>query len=387
MVIFGIYISYLEVGLVISVLACIWMISTLRKAIDEKTSEIYKYRSENERLQADYEKYKNLNDRREDSLNNFIKMNRKAFPHLAAIIADYKMYELDVMIKSLSWGHNAARRKKVASLIDIRRETKRAIEKAKIAEYELNYLKELYPVVEDILDDGFDSEEVTINLADFDPVRKYLNKEEYHQLSVTERNQLALDRYIESRKKSKWQIGRDYELFVGYKYECEGYSVNYFGSNKGLEDLGRDLIVDKDGDILVIQCKYWSKDKVIHEKHIAQLYGTYVCYCIENGLSFDRVTPAFVTSTVLSDMAKAFCERLNVKYAENYPLQEFPRIKCNIGTDENGQKTKIYHLPMDQQYDNINMEKKSSFQVFTVAEAEKLGFRRAYKWHGLESDK
>lgn len=82
-------------------------------------------------------------------------------------------------------------------------------------------------------------------LPDYDPTRDYLSKEEYNSLSTVERNQLALDRYKASHKKSKWQIGRDYELYIGYRYSQSGYSVDYFGSYMGLEDLGRDLICKK----------------------------------------------------------------------------------------------------------------------------------------------
>ena len=110
---------------------------------------------------------------------------------------------------------------------------------------------------------------MTFDYPDHDPIRDYLSSEEYHQLSESERNQLALDRYVESHKKSKWQIGRDYELSVGYQYEKKGYKVQYTGSLEGIADLGRDLIASKGDTVLVIQCKYWSAEKVIREKHIA----------------------------------------------------------------------------------------------------------------------
>ena len=99
-----------------------------------------------------------------------------------------------------------------------------------------------------------------------DPVQFYLTKGEYETLSITERNQRALDRYW-SKKKSSWEIGRDYERYIGYLYENEGYSVYYQGIEAGLEDLGRDLIAKRDGEIRVIQCKYWAQYKTIHEKH------------------------------------------------------------------------------------------------------------------------
>lgn len=55
-------------------------------------------------------------------------------------------------------------------------------------------------------------------------------------------------------------------------------------------------------------------------------------------------------------------------------------IKCNIGS--NGEK--IYHLPFDQQYDKTRIDKKGEFYAKTTEEAEKKGFRRAFKWHGIE---
>lgn len=315
------------------------------------------------------------------TLEENLESNLTAFPYFASIIADYKTSYLDKMINELSWGNNVSRKKKVASLIEIKKETKQAIEQCKIAEYQLTYLKTLYPVIEDIIETDFRDLDVSVDISDSDPVRKYLDRDEYYKLSESERNQLALDRYIESRKKSKWQIGRDYELYVGYKYSLSGYSIDYFGSYMGVEDLGRDLIAKRDDITLVIQCKYWSKDKMVHEKHIAQLYGTYICYCIENDISSETVKPIFITSTVLTDVAKRFCEHLNIDYKENYDIGSFPRIKCNIGVDEFGSKTYIYHLPMDQQYDKVKITKSGECWAFTVKEAESLGFRRAYKWH------
>ena len=92
------------------------------------------------------------------------------------------------------------------------------------------------------------------------------------------------------------------------------------------------------------------------------------------------MTPVFITSTVLSDQAKRFCDFLGVQYRENYEIGDFPRIKC-VKSDEN--YTKIYHLPMDLQYDSIRLDKNGRFTVMTVEDAEKMGYRRAYKWHGL----
>ena len=91
----------------------------------------------------------------------------------------------------------------------------------------------------------------------------------------------------------------------------------------------------------------------------------------------------FVTSTGLSDIAKAFAKTLEIATYECVDLGEFPRIKCNIGWDKERQcETHIYHLPMDLSYDVTKIEYPGECMAFTCAEAESKGFRRSYRWHG-----
>jgi hypothetical protein len=97
-------------------------------------------------------------------------------------------------------------------------------------------------------------------------------------------------------------------------------------------------------------------------------------------LNESKLRPIFFTSTSLSDKAKEMAKALSVEIIENEPLGEFPRIKCNVNNDEFGSQTKIYHLPMDQQYDRTIIGNRSGeFYAFTVKEAEDAGFRRAFK--------
>ena len=258
------------------------------------------------------------------------------------------------------------------------------VEKNKDAQYQLAYLLELFPNLSDIIECEFKQlPMIEVNeLTDYDSTRDYLSKEEYAVLSTTERNQLALDRYNSSHNKSKWQIGRDYEQFIGHQYRKKGYDVDDFGSYMGLEDLGRDIIAKKDDTTLIIQCKYWSSIKQIHEKHITQLYGTMISYCIENNIEQEKVKGVLITNIQLSDMAKQMAEYLGIKYMENYEMGQYPCIKCNLGHDELGKETKIYHLPFDKQYDITKISKKGEFYAMTVAEAEAAGFRRTFKWFG-----
>lgn len=309
----------------------------------------------------------------------------KAIPYMAAIMADYDTLWLKKLANQLDWGGSARRQDKVASLNEIRRISKEQITNAKVAQYQLAYLLELFPSLEDVIETDY-SELPVIDekaLSEYDNSRDFLSKEEYLKLSPCERNQLALDRYRSSHSKTKWQIGRDYELYTGYRFSKKGYKVDYFGSYMGLEDLGRDLIAKKEHKTLIIQCKYWSQEKKIHEKHINQLYGTLVCYCIEHHIDQSSVTGVLVTNIELSPTAIKMAKYLGIEYVEHFELGEYPCIKCNVGKDEYGLKTKIYHLPFDQQYDRtIINEKDGDFMAMTVKEAEDAGFRRAYKYFG-----
>lgn len=358
-------------------------IEYLKKEMKELKKTCDEYHSDYDELL----KLRELNANREDALRKILDGHKKAFPYLAAIMADYATNDIRILADQLDWGNNQERKKKVIAIRNIRESANERIAEAKVATYQLDYLLSLYPSLEDILDteeyDELDYSDKGYLQEEGDPIRSYLSREEWLNLPEDEKNQLALDRYIESHTKSKWQIGRDYELYVGYCYEEKGYYVTYFVEKNGLEDLGRDLICQKDGKTLIVQCKYWSKEKEIHEKHIFQLFATTISYCIDNNKDLTEVAPVFITNTKISDEARRVAKQLNVTYAENFLLGTFPRIKCNNGVDENGYRTKIYHLPMDQQYDRVQLIHEDDMKVTTVKEAVKAGYRRAYRWSAM----
>ena len=311
--------------------------------------------------------------------------NLTAIPYMAGIIADFKTRNLEMLASSLDWGANVARQNKVASIREIRKQTQEAIASSKEAEYQLAYAIQMFPGLEDFLEADYHGvQDITISdieTGHHDSVRNFLTKEEYQALSNVERNQLALDRYLQAHRRTSWQVGRDYEMYVGYKCSQEGYAVEYFGADKGLEDLGRDIIAKKNNTTLIIQCKYWGKHKVIREKHINQLYGTTICYCYENNIPQTEVRAVLITNIEVSDTAKDFAKYLGVIVVENLPAGNYPCIKCNINRDEQGNPTYIYHLPFDQQYDSCKINAPGEFFALTCQEAEDAGFRRAYRWH------
>lgn len=304
----------------------------------------------------------------------YIQEKCERYPYLAAIMADLLTLHYETSADYLENKSNPAHTE-AYRIRELRKETKTILSQKKEIEYRYEYILQLYPNISDIFDSGF-NEDQAFELEteeNTDRVRLLLSPEEYQKLSVTERNQLALDRYVANRK-SNWQIGRDYEMFIGYQYERQGYHVSYTGILKNLEDMGRDLIVTNQEKAFIIQCKNWSKSKTIHEKHIFQLFGTVVLYNIDHPKK--PAVGVFVTTTQLSDKAMQIAEELNIMVVHK-EAGDFPRIKCNINKTTG---ERIYHLPFDQQYDRTVVEiNKGELYAFTVEEAERQGFRRAFK--------
>ena len=265
---------------------------------------------------------------------------------------------------------------------------RKAEKENKILRYIIDNYESLFPSLVDLREETEDIKEDDRELMSEyteeelqDEVTHYITKVEYRKLSTVEKNQLALDRYWK-RPKSKRHIGKIYERYVGYLYEQQGYEVDYVGISKGLEDLGRDIIAKKGKELIVIQCKNWSKFKTIYEKHIFQFFGTVFQYKDEN--KNKGVKAIFYSTTKLSDLARRFANELDIKLVENDKIPtNYPCIKCNISRVDG---TKIYHLPFDQHYDKVKVETgKGEFYCVTVKEAEGEGYRRAFRYKGFQS--
>jgi len=325
---------------------------------------------------------------REEAVANLVKEKTEGFPWLAQAYADYLHLEDLVRARHLEYKPHPARKaaEQVREVASERRVTEKLY---RVLKYKLEYYENLFPWLIDFT--GEDIDDLIRQIIERkgkgggelqeldDPVKRWLTQSEYSKLPTVERNQRALDRYWK-KPKTRWEIGRDYERYIGYLYESRGYAVYYQGIVEGLADLGRDLICVKDNSVEVVQCKHWSQEKQIHEKHIFQLLGTSMAYRIDHpGV---RVTPWFVTSTTLSERARQFARVLDIRWTENHPLGHYPCIKCNVSRRDGA---RIYHLPFDQQYDRTLVEEERNERyVDTVKEAEDLGFRRAFRWRGAQ---
>jgi hypothetical protein len=318
------------------------------------------------------------------------KEKSKGFPWLAEKYAEYfERRQLKLADWLATKSHPALKSaEKVREVARARRSIER---KLRISQEIIKYWRYIFPFLDDFrgnVDEEILRQVMAHNVSEpikfleqleIDPVRLWLPAAEYEKLSEGERNQRALDIYW-SRAKSPWEVGRIYERYIGYLHEKDGYQVYYQGILEGLEDLGRDLVAKGRGKTFVIQCKHWAAYKRIHERHVNQLFGTTTMYKIDH--PNETVVPVLWTSTQLSERAREFAKHLRIALKEEFPFQQYPCIKCNISR-QTGEK--IYHLPFDQQYDSTLVEyERGELYVATVKEAEDLGFRRAWRWHGQE---
>lgn len=266
----------------------------------------------------------------------------------------------------------------------VRRELKVALNRLDLYENLAPWLAEYTELTVSELIDAMREEDATRASVERgeDPVSRYVPAAEWNRLSPSERNQMALDRYCDpSRKRTPWAAGIQYERYVGFTYEQCDYTVEYRGALQGREDLGIDLICESENEILVVQCKRLSADKQlpVRENTVAQIFGSaeYHRMCVSG---HKRIRPVLVTTYQLSEEARRFAEFLDVVTREFFELKQYPMVKCNVSRSSG---EKIYHLPMDQQYDNVIVgDQPGEFYASTVQEAEDAGFRRAFRWKG-----
>lgn len=324
---------------------------------------------------------------RENDINRILNEKSQNSSWLAQRFIDYKEIIDNQIVEYLKNKPKPAL--KASEYISIaNREKRKYCYEAKILKYQLDYLSHVFPMLEDVMQtDANDLETIISNINDdenqneeYSQLAKWLTPEEYNNLSTSEKYQRALDRYLNRKNKTSWEIGISYERYIGYIYENKNYQVIYNGALEGFNDLGRDIIAENDKEILIIQCKYWKREKIIHENHIFQLYGTMMLKNLELSEKNvnKKVEGIFITTTSLSDTAKEVAKKLGIKVIENEDfMKDYPCIKCNINPTST---EKIYHLPFDQQYDRVRIEiKKGECYVKTVKEAEELGFRRALR--------
>lgn len=321
-------------------------------------------------------------------------MSKSPFKKCATMATDV---ELHVYNDTISYLRNK-RRPGLSSaecVKQMKQQSKEILLKSKEIEYKYDYILNVFPEIAEYVEN--DEELISIgerlsysDLKEERDTRKdYLTKEEYARLSDDEKSQLALDRYIASRNKSRWEIGRDYEMSCAMQLQQQGFYVDLHGIKYRTEDLGRDIIARRNigglcgKEIWIVQCKNWSKERIIHENVIMQLFGTATEFSISLGENHKHsIVPVLMIPpySVLSELANKFAQKLKVK-VQIMDNKDFPRIKCNINHG-----LKIYHLPFDQLYDRTEIRLRGECYAWNVKEAVSKGFRRANR-HIFDKDR
>lgn len=350
---------------------------TLETKLARMRVESEKLEKKSERIKQELSARDKVVQEHELQLRGLIKNTFSTFPAIAEAAADIQ-YSLD---KSIA--HDLRRRqppaKKAADEVNkIARSKRQLLREFKLLRYTVSMYEQAAPWLRDSqmpvqeLAEALDELESN-SVEEYQTLRNYLSPEEYQQLTTAEKYQLALDRY-KKHPKSNWKAGVEYERYVGYLFESQGYHVYYSGALKGKEDLGRDLVASRGDDVFIIQCKRWAKEKLIREKHVFQLFGSAFEYRMAHP---DKNVRAVLVSTCpLSELAALYASALDVLCVDQPFDVDFPRVKCNIGS-----KGRIYHLPFDQQYDHIVIDiSTGEFYAETVQQAEDAGFVRARRW-------
>ncbi len=351
----------------------------LSQKIAQKENLLTNLNNSIEQINADIN---NIKSNTQQHLTKLTSENTVGYPWLAELYADISYIEENKLANYLKDKQRPAL-KASEQIQNIAKEKRDLTIKLKIYENQLKYYETVFPWLEEFKEvdpiEAYETINNTYSDDEYSRVKNYLSPEEYSKLSNAEKYQLALERYKNNPKKTAWQIGIDYERYIGYIYERKGYKVIYNGALEGLEDMGRDIIAENNNEILIIQCKYWKKEKTIHEKHIFQLYGTVILKKLETNKTVKGI---FITSAKLSKIATIIANDLKIEIKEEIPFnKDYPCIKCNINR-KTGEK--IYHLPFDQQYDKILIEQnRGESYVKTTKEAEEKGFRHALK-HYIE---
>ena len=397
-------ISVIVIAVFVAILLIIFFIrkafkNALNKQVDKETFRIQQeadrklqdlistaeleFQHERSVIDIEYAKKKDHIQQLTKEYQKIVNESEQSHPYLAELYADF-LFAVDQNVADYLAHKSPPARIASENVRQIAKKNRALQKENKLLQYQLLFYESLFPSLCDFKEYSIeDAIDYSNALAEKEPEKdseearmsKYLSHDEYLRLDDVDRYQLALDRY-KNRQKTNWEIGIEYERFIGYMFEENGFRVNYHGAKMGLEDLGRDLIASKNGKTYIVQCKRWAQHKEIHEKHIFQLYGSMVAWTIEH--DGQEAKGVFCATTELSPTAKQYAKYLCIEFRLISP-GDYPLIKCNIG--KNGEK--IFHLPFDQQYDNVVISKeKGEKYVSTVKEAIAFGFRRAYRWRG-----
>lgn len=102
---------------------------------------------------------------------------------------------------------------------------------------------------------------------------------------------------------------REFEMLVGEAFRQRGYAITELGGNG--KDGGVDIILKKEGDTYLVQCKYWKSFK-IGVQIVRELYGVMAAKGAAGGY--------VVTSGVFTEDAQNFANGRNIELIDGNAL-------------------------------------------------------------------
>ena len=159
----------------------------------------------------------------------------QGFPWLAKAYKDYYQLKDEKTILYLENKPHPAL-KAAEDHRQIAKERREAEEAARLANYLLDYCRSLAPWLDEYI--GLDANALDEIIKDIhsawekkeeefdEEVKRYFGPK-YENLTPTERLQKKLERWWERPNKTLLQVGREYERYIGYLYENNGWDVNY----------------------------------------------------------------------------------------------------------------------------------------------------------------
>jgi len=216
-------------------------LDNLEKGIKEhewqvkRDNEIHELRvkKDNREIELKRNQWNNQVQKDKKEIQKIAAQKSMGFPWLADAYAEYfslKDLQKEKYLKNKKHPAYTA----AETVREIKKEKKILNQQNKIIKYKIKYYEKLFPWLCDLIAEDEDDEiPVKMNDGDLceedneDRVKDWLTQEEYQALPSVERNQKALNRYLRSRCKSKWHIGRDYEMYVGYLLDSHKFLLPF----------------------------------------------------------------------------------------------------------------------------------------------------------------
>lgn len=175
-------------------------------------------------------------------------------------------------------------------------------------------------------------------------------------------------------EEAKADYGRQYERYVGYLFERRGYSVNYQGIRKGVEDGGIDLVARAPRKIRLVQCKRWRMP--INADVVSRLQGAVARFVYEERrgkpeTSRTSIRGVLATTGEIDGEAAGLAAHLGIYVMPRLLFESYPAIKAQRFPDGGGR----FLLPLTPGYDRMRMDLKSGDCFFaSPREALRNGF-------------